>query len=323
MIALLHLLVYASAQELRFSGTGKFKIVQFTDCHTLPGDARSARVEECVNKVLDCEKPNLVIFTGDIVTGKPADEGLRKVLELVSKRDIPFAFTFGNHDDEQGLSRMELFNAIKEIPHNLTSTTPGLHGVTNYLLPIKSHDGRSTARVLYIFDSGSYNAIKEVGGYDYIHADQIEWYRQASSRFTRENGDSALPSLAFFHIPLPEYAQAASNERAVLIGSRKEHSCPPDLNSGLFTSFKEMGDVQGVFVGHDHDDDYAVMWQGILLAYGRFSGGNTVYNNLPSCGARVIELDEALKGFTTWIRNLDGSTELHLTFPNSFLRLSK
>lgn len=27
-----------------------------------------------------------------------------------------------------------------------------------------------------------------------------------------------------------------------------------------------MGDIEGVFVGHDHDNDYAVMWQGILFS---------------------------------------------------------
>ena len=56
-----------------------------------------------------------------------------------------------------------------------------------------------------------------------------------------------------------------------------------------------MGDVEGIFVGHDHDDDYAVMWHGVLLAYGRYTGGDTVYNNLPN-GARVIELTEGEKG---------------------------
>lgn len=34
------------------------------------------------------------------------------------------------------------------------------------------------------------------------------------------------------------------------------------------------------------------MWKGILLAYGRFTGGNTEYNHLPN-GARVIVMKEA------------------------------
>ena len=55
----------------------------------------------------------------------------------------------------------------------------------------------------------------------------------------------------------------------------------------MFAAMKEAGDVMGMFVGHDHDNDYAVMWKGILLAYGRFTGGNTEYNHLPN-GARII-----------------------------------
>ena len=57
-------------------------------------------------------------------------------------------------------------------------------------------------------------------------------------------------------------------------------------------------------VGHDHDDDYAVMWHGVLLAYGRYTGGDTVYNNLPN-GARVIELTEGENGLP-FVDSLEG-----------------
>ena len=243
------------------------------------------------------------------------------MLEQVSKRKIPFAVTFGNHDDEQGLSREELLKIIESIPYNLTTTTKGISGTTNFILPVKSSDGEKNAELLYIFDSHSYSQIKEVGGYDYIDFDQIQWYREHSSKYTQENGGTPVPSLAFFHIPLPEYNQAATYENAPLFGIRKEKACAPALNSGLFTAIKEMEDIKGVFVGHDHDNDYAVMWQGILLAYGRYTGGNTVYNNL-SNGARIIELTEGEKGFRTWIR-VKNHKEQEVTFPESFLKPNK
>ena len=85
----------------------------------------------------------------------------------------------------------------------------------------------------------------------------------------------------------------------------------PDLV--LFT-----GDVRGVFVGHDHDDDYAVSWKGILLAYGRYTGGNTVYNHLTN-GARVIELDENANSFRTWIRLKEGVVQ-QVTYPADFIK---
>ena len=81
------------------------QIVQFTDVHYIYNDPRSDVSIERINEVLDAEKPDLVIFTGDVIYGKPAEEGMRTVLNLVSKREIPFAVTFGNHDNEQGLTR--------------------------------------------------------------------------------------------------------------------------------------------------------------------------------------------------------------------------
>lgn len=311
-----------TAQNLKFNDHGKFKIVQFTDVHYIYEDPRSAVAIERINEVLDVEKPDLVIFTGDVIYGKPAEAGMRTVLNLVSKRKIPFAVTFGNHDNEQGLSREELFKIIQTIPHNLTATTKGISGVTNYILPLKSSDGSRDTEILYLLDSHSYSRIDGIGGYDYIDFDQIQWYRENSKKFTEANGGSPVPSLAFFHIALPEFNQAASSETAVLFGIRKEKACAPWLNSGLFASMKEMGDVEGVFVGHDHDDDYAVMWHGVLLAYGRYTGGDTVYNNLPN-GARVIELTEGQKGFNTWIRLKDNQVEQYVKFPESFLKPKK
>ena len=60
----------------------------------------------------------------------------------------------------------------------------------------------------------------------------------------------------------------------------------------------------------------AVDWRGILLAYGRYSGGDTVYNDIPNGnGARIIELSEGSREFKTWIRIGGGHTINHLNYP--------
>lgn len=293
----------AQNNDLKFNQDRKFKIVQFTDIHWIYGNPASDKAGERMAEVLDAEKPDLVIFTGDVVFDKPAGKALDKALEPVVERGIPFAVTWGNHDDEHDLTRAELSAHIASKSGNLTSTTEGISGQTNYTLTIKSSKGDRDAAVLYIFDSHSYSPLKQIEGYDWIKHDQVQWYIERSRSFTQANGGKPLPALAFFHIPLPEYREATQNQNIYMVGTRKEMACAPEVNTGLATAMLEAGDVRGVFVGHDHVNDYVVDWNGILLGYGRFTGGATVYHDIPGGnGARVIELTEGAHSLRTWIR---------------------
>ena len=241
-----------------------------------------------------------------------------QVLEQVSKRKLPFVVTFGNHDNEQGMTREQLYDIIRQVPGNLMPDRGSVLS-PDYVLTVKaSSDAKKDAAVLYCMDSHSYSPLKDVKGYAWLTFDQVNWYRQQSAAYTAQNGGKPLPALAFFHIPVPEYNEAASDENAILRGPRMEEACAPKLNTGRFAAMKESGDVMGIFVGHDHDNDYAVMWKGILLAYGRFTGGNTEYNHLPN-GARIIVLDEGARTFTSWIRQKDGIVD-KVTYPASFVK---
>ena len=306
----------AQPNALKFNANHKFKIVQFTDIHWKYGNPASDEAGERMAEVLDAEKPDLVVFTGDLIFAKPAREGLDKALEATITRGIPFAVTWGNHDDEQDLSRKELSAHVATKAGNLTSTVEGISGVTNYTLSVKSTDGKRDAAVLYIFDSNSYSPIKKVKGYDWIKHDQVEWYRQTSKAFTAANDGKPLPALAFFHIPLPEFHEAVQNESAYFVGTRKEKACAPEINTGLAAAMLEAGDVMGVFVGHDHVNDYVVDWRGILLGYGRFTGGATVYHDIPEGnGARIIELTEDSRTIKTWIRIKGGKVINEVNYP--------
>ena len=309
------------SQDLKFGEDKKFKIVQFTDVHWKADSIASEEAGERMGEVLDAEKPDLVIFTGDVIFGKPADKSMRCALEPTIKRGIPFAVTFGNHDDELGMSRKELYDFIKDMPGNLTSTVEGISGVTNYILPVKTSDGSKDAALLYVFDSHSYATLKGIKGYGWIKHDQVQWYIDESKKFTEANGGTPLTALSFFHIPLPEFHEAVQNEGSFLIGTRKEKACAPEINTGLFAAMKEAGDVLGVFVGHDHVNDYAVSWKGIMLCYGRFTGGKTVYHDMPGGnGARIIELTEGVRQFRSWIRLKDGQVINEFTYPSEWIK---
>lgn len=308
----------AQVRSLRFGDNGEFKIVQFTDVHFKYGNPASDVALKRMAEVLDAERPDLVVFTGDVVFSAPADTAMRVVLSCVSDRKIPFVVTFGNHDDEQGKTRSELYDIIRSVPYNVQPDR-GDEASPDYILRLKSADGSKDAALLYCLDSHSYSTLPDVKGYGWLTSDQVEWYRRESLASKAQNGGRPLPALAFFHIPLPEYNEAASDENAILVGTRMEKACAPALNTGMFTAMKEAGDVMGVFVGHDHDNDYAVMWKGLLLAYGRFTGGNTEYNHLPN-GARVILMKEGSRSFTTWICQKGGVMTDRTVYPDSYVK---
>lgn len=320
-IALLPLFLYllstvALAQQapLQFDKDGKFKIVQFTDTHFKYMNFKSRPAIACIKKILKAEKPDLVVFTGDIITASPAGKGLRRVLDEVIRHKIPFAITLGNHDDEKDMSRTELYELIRTVPYCLM---PADGTESDYILPVLSSSGSKNAALLYMIDSNSYAQIEGKGLYGWITTEQINWYLERSREYTVTNNGIPVPALAFFHIPLPEYHEAASHPSSILVGTKKEKVCAPEVNTGMFDAICRAGDVMGVFVGHDHNNDYAVMWKNVLLAYGRYSGGDTAYHSLRN-GARVIELYEGSREFTSWIRLTTNEVIHKIHYPDTF-----
>lgn len=301
---------------LRFK-KGLFKIVQITDLHYKLGVKASEQGLACVREMVETEKPDLVVVTGDIIYSAPADSTLSVVLKTFAQLGVPFCMTFGNHDYDFKTPAVALYNQMQKTPNCVMPVLQGKN--TDYSLSILSSNGKRTAAVLYCIDTHNKPAIGGIGGYQWISHNQITWYRQRSMVYKQKNGGRPVPSLAFLHIPLPEFNYATDNTQCPMFGSRLEKAYSPSINSGMFASIKEMGDIMGVFCGHDHDNDYAVSYFNVLLAHGRFSGGNTEYNHLKR-GARVIVLKEGKREFDTWIREVGGNVLYRTTYPKSYVK---
>ena len=291
------------AMPLRFKG-GKLKIAQLTDVHWEPNSEKSEKNPETILKVLEMEKPDVVIFTGDVVTDKPAVKGWQKVVDMMEKAEIPFAVTMGNHDAEN-LSEDSIYHILCQSRLFIGEKGPeALSGTGNYILPVYVSDGTDKVNaLLYCMDSNDYTPDSEkFGSYAWIERNQIKWYQEQSRAYAEKNQGKPLPALAFFHIALPEYKHLQVPER--MYGHLGEDGGFPKINSGMFHAMIESGDVMGVFVGHDHDNDYIGQEYGIALAYGRVSG-NDAYGDLER-GARIIELYEDKRQFDTWIATPSG-----------------
>jgi hypothetical protein len=302
-------------EPLRFRVDGTFKIVQFTDIHLTYNSPRSDSVIILIRTILEEEKPDLAIFTGDVVFSSNARLEWMQALQPVMDMKTPFAVTFGNHDDEFDMTRPQEIDLLSELPGNLTANGPDdIYGHCNYILNIGSSKSGDTRALIYCFDSNSYSTIEEVKGYGWIRFDQVGWYRQQSDILRKENNGIPLPALAFFHIPVPEYNDVIG--QPTTLGLHKEGVSCPQINSGLFASMVEKGDVMGVFVGHDHDNNFIGIKNNICLAYGCKTGLDC-YGSLPK-GARIIVMYEGERKFKTWIRSLNDNPQFTAVFPDSF-----
>lgn len=308
-------------KSLHFEKDKAFKIIQFTDVHYRPGKTASDTAILQINEALDAEKPDFVVFSGDLAWGEPAKLCFDTVLQTVISRKIPWAYVNGNHDDEQGWTRKQIMDYLVEQPYCYAAHgDKSLKGEGNYILEIKkAEDKDAIGALLYFFDTGSYTTLKSIGKYDWLDLDQINWYTAQSRSYTESNDNNPYPALAFFHIPLFEYSIMTSSEnQGNIVGTKKEDECNGKLNTGMFAAMVMGGDVMGTFCGHDHDNDYLGVYQGIALAYGRYSGGNTVYNNLGNNGCRVINLKEGDRGFNTYIRLRGGEKIYSVSVPTDF-----
>lgn len=309
----LYAVIFAQQENIRlkFNKDGEFKIAQFTDIHWSNTSPNCTKTVEIIKNVLQTEKPDIAILTGDVVTDAPAKEGWLTIAKIFADNRTPWAVTLGNHDAETGVSREQIFDIIGHLPYFVGEKGPEMTGCGNYVLPIEGSLNTNAAAALYCIDTNNKPSANKYGHYDWIHFDQIEWYRKTSDRLAAQNNNAPLPAFAFFHIPLLEFNNIV--ERETTIGNKKEEVASPEINSGIFCSMVEKKDIMGIFVGHDHNNDYIGIEQDIALAFGRTSGIDA-YGDLER-GARIITIYEGKNKFDTWIRTPQG-TELMYYYPS-------
>jgi 3',5'-cyclic AMP phosphodiesterase CpdA len=291
-------------KELFFKNDGTFKILQFTDIHFSEDNETDHRTTELMRQLIEQEKPDFIITTGDTVYGPYNTLHIEKALSPMIESGIPWSYTFGNHDTEEGDDYATLFPMITGLPNCITyNADDSIGGTGNHYIEVKNQQGE-TKWVLFGMDSGAYNQIPSIGGYDYIKENQIHWYKKMIVDF--EVVVPSFSALVFMHIALPEYNEVWDFETCY--GEKREEVCCPRINSGLFAGMQEVGHTKGVFVGHDHVNDYMGSLYGITLAYGRATGYNTYGQDDYRKGARIIQLDvNNTESFETYIRLEDGT----------------
>ena len=315
---------------LRFRRDGQFRILMVSDFHG--GTHHNPKLTQALDALIAHASPDFVMIGGDTVAGGMFDDineaslyaYLTEVMSPITKRNLPWAHVWGNHDGESGMSNAEQQPVFERIPGCLSSSGPDdISGDGNYVLPILASGSDDVAYHLFALDSHREYT-------DYINRfglpadtkirlehpmysgsvqagpmfDQVMWYYQTSLDAECKAGQK-IPAVMFMHVPLPEHFHAARNpEETHLRGAKREAVCCSELNSGLFAACLQRGDVRGIFCGHDHLCTYQAEYCGITLAYdGALGFDMSAHDDLR--GGRIIDLSEDGTMKTHQVRLMD------------------
>ena len=284
-----------------------FKILQMSDVHLGNKDDLDKHFN-FMKKTINDANADLIIVTGDVFTF--ADKSTaKKTFDFFDSFGTPWTMTWGNHDEQAYFSIDWLTNQLNKYGKNCIFKDlqdDDVYGNANFVINLTEDGTEATAvkQQLIIMDSNRYSYAK-FKGYDAIHKDQIEWYERIVNDTKTANGNVTVPSLAFFHIPLPEFETAynlckdgdtADAKRIFTDDSNKWVSneavaCPKD-NTGMFDKMLELGSTKGIFVGHDHVNTYCTSYKGIALCYGIKATTRVYYEN-DLMGGQVVSMNSS------------------------------
>ena len=153
-----------SGHRLRFQDDGSFRVLALSDFQE--GLDCDARTLAALRALTEAAKPQLVVLCGDNIDHTKihtADE-LQRYLAMIcaefEERHIPWAHVNGNHDHDLTVPAGEQMAVYTSFPMCVTKTVEGIHGSTNWFLPIWSPDGSAPMAGVWGLDSNNSRAAK-------------------------------------------------------------------------------------------------------------------------------------------------------------------
>ena len=276
--------------ELKKTSGEDFVILNLTDIQLgddeVFGD-EGVYSEALIRKLVADHNPDLITLTGDNAWGAVS---YMELIELLDSFEIPWAPVMGNHDGQGCPSEFWAAYRLAEAEYCLFDFGPEDMGYGNYIINI-TENGK-IVHTLFMMDTHSDDIFTledgtEVDGYDHLWDNQQQWYKWAVEGIADMAGKT-VPSTVMMHIPVYEIYEAWDDVSMeadglefgkvnpafslVASGNKYEESCPSAVNNGFFDLCKDLGSTKTMVFGHDHRNDFTVVYEGIELAYAVKSG---------------------------------------------------
>lgn len=299
---------------LKLRADGSFKMLMVSDIQEQT--TIDPRTVPAFAAMLDRVRPDLVIFGGDNVDGRyvKTEAELRTyfaaILPALEERGIAWAHIYGNHDYDADVTPADQMAIYGSYPHCITKTTPGIPGVTNYVLPVLDEAGEPVF-LIWAFDTQHYLAdqipiLADKEDVKHKNAryklpnrpipqhkfaspvfEQQMWYWQTSCALEEKYGRK-IPGMMVMHVAPWEFSLAKENPAETgLVGFTEEKLSLSSLNTGIFATVLQRGDVSCIAAGHTHADDFTAEYCGITFALDG-CGGYTPKGNDECRGGRLF-----------------------------------
>lgn len=302
--------------------------IQLNDLLDLAGRRRFTvkTIKELIKRV----KPDLITMTGDQFWARFTKRSVREFIRFFDSFRIPWAPIHGNHDGEGSAKIPWIVQRYKKSRYCLFHEGPSdIGGCGNYVINImkdglifhslilmdtggfKLFDDADASDRLISYDlndkfelkkseEGDFKVRKVGENYACLTPRQVDWYEEmikGAEQYNVKRGGNMPQSTLFIHIPLPEYYTAyvdyllgGKDKSYGFFGAMRENVCCSKRNSGMFERIVRLGSTKNVLAGHDHTNDYSVMFEGVRLTYA-LKTGDRCYSADGINGGTVITIN--------------------------------
>jgi len=284
-------------KRLHIPDSSAIRILQFTDVHFFNGTGRWPQREEKqrlktlddMRRLIDHAKPDVLLVTGDLWHDNPDGRGAEFMVYAVEQcggLGIPWAFTWGNHDqlDDYAMGH----KALAEAKNTLYA---GMESDGNYVLALEDGNGARLAEVFCL-------NTRATG----VHDEARQFIGDAAAVLD-ERGNRVM-RVAAFHIPVKQYEDVWDG--GIARGVIGENVCM-EQEDGASLPIARTAGIQAMFCGHDHVNDYSGVMDGVDMIYGRATGHNGYGADKVAKGAKLYTLDPARKALE-WVSLLPDGT---------------
>lgn len=262
--------------EIICDGVGDVKILQLSDVQT-------ANLIECsmayptVKAVVEEARPDIIVLTGDNISNGSGHAVLEAFVSLMDSFEVPWAPVFGNHDPNSDVPMEEICDRLEASEYCLFKRGNLADRYGNYSYTLKQN-GEALYSLIFM-DSEKEGFTEE----------QVAWYESTVRRTAEKYGES-VPSFVYYHIPIKETVaahEAYARDPSIGTGVQRSEVRVQNTDSGFFDKVLELGSTTALFYGHDHENNTAINYRGVLFCYGTKTGV-TVYYDKNSLGGNLI-----------------------------------